>query len=78
MSLSHFGEVSGLHPALDGASIGAVLSDQSASLFGSGCLNRGDAKGPTSYMRSTFVGGMQKLKKKGVCLKRRGREMVTT
>ena len=68
MSLSHFGEVSGLHPALDGASIGAVLSDQSASLFGSGCLNRGDAKGPTSYMRSTFVGGekggMQKLKKR--------------
>ena len=43
---NHFGEVSapGLPSALDGATISAVLSDQSASLFGSGCLGRGDAK----------------------------------
>ena len=64
--LSHFGEVSGLHPALNGASIGAVLSDQSASLFGSGCLDRGDAKGPLSFDIHTFWGnGCPKMRQMG-------------
>ena len=40
----HFGEVNCALPGLDGVTISAVLSDQSASLFGSGCLDRGDAK----------------------------------
>ena len=41
---AHFGAVRAPDLPLDGAAISAVLSDQSASLFGSDCLGRGDAK----------------------------------